>query len=180
RCRGEVVGEGVSTRPAQKATPSIIRAMIDDAVNRGYSPCEEGPGLVLGIFGDPASVDSETFEHRHSQVRVAPCISTLAVRTRLLEHDQGWLVVVTDRSEEDLGAGVLAHLVGNKLRTPNVWEAVGRQFGAPGLQPALYSVPRDAELAVGFLAATPADGWQIGRASCRARVKTTGPHRRDN
>jgi len=169
-----VVGEGVSTLLAQKVTPSIVRAMIDDAVNHGYSPGEEGPGLVLGIFGDPASVDSETFEHRQTQVRVAPCISALAVRTQLLEHDQGWLVVVTDRSEEDLGAGVLAHLVGNKLRTPNVWEAVGRQFGAPGLQPALYSVPRDAELAVGFLAATPEDGWPPAPAGALTQAHALG------
>lgn len=70
-----------------------------------------------------------------------------------------WLVVLTDRSDGDLGAGVLSHLVFNRLRTPDPWEAVRHRLAATGLDPALTGAPSHRELASGLLAAAPARGW---------------------
>jgi len=41
-------------------------------------------------------------------------VASLAVREALLDRQrEQWLVVLTDRSDSDLGAGVLSHLVGH-------------------------------------------------------------------
>jgi hypothetical protein len=93
-------------------------------------------------------------------VRVVPCVSALAVREALLERVPGhWLVVLTDRPEDDLGAGILSHLVGHRLRTPDPWDAVRLRFAATGVDPALTSAADDREIAVGLLAASPPQGW---------------------
>ena len=93
-------------------------------------------------------------------VRVVPCVSALAVREALLgrERDQ-WLVVLTDRPDDDLGAGVLSHLVWHRLRTPDPWDAVRLRFAATGIDPALTASAEDREIAIGLLAAAPPAGW---------------------
>ena len=68
-------------------------------------------------------------------------------------------MLLTDREDEDLGTGIRAHLVGNRLRTPDPWEAVRQRFAATGLDPSLTSGPDQRDIAVGLLAATPAGGW---------------------
>ena len=87
-------------------------------------------------------------------MRVVPCVSALAVREALLERvrDQ-WLVVLTDRTDDDLGAGVLSHLVWNRLRTPDPWDAVRLRFAATGVDPALTAAADDREIAIGLLVA---------------------------
>ena len=93
-------------------------------------------------------------------MRVVPCVSVLAVREALLERKQGqWLVVLTDRPDDDLGAGVLSHLVWHRLRTPDPWDAVRLRFAATGVDPALTTAADDREVAVGLLAASPQAGW---------------------
>ena len=93
-------------------------------------------------------------------MRVVPCVSALAVREALLERVPGqWLVVLTDRPDDDLGAGVLSHLVWNRLRTPDPWDAVRLRFAATGVDPALTNAADDREIAVGLLAAAPQQGW---------------------
>ena len=93
-------------------------------------------------------------------MRVVPCVSALAVREALLarRRDQ-WLVVLTDRSDEDLGAGVLSHFLGHRLRTPDPWAAVRHRFAATGIDPASDRDGRRPGVAIGLLAATPPDGW---------------------
>ena len=90
-------------------------------------------------------------------MRVVPCVSALAVREALLERvrDQ-WLVVLTDRPDDDLGAGVLSHLVWQRLRTPDPWDAVRLRFAATGVDPALTAAADDREIAIGLLVASPA------------------------
>jgi hypothetical protein len=87
-------------------------------------------------------------------------VSALAVREALLEREHGqWLVVLTDRPDDDLGAGVLSHLVWNRLRTPDPWDAVRLRFAATGVEPALTNTSGDREIATGLLAAAPSAGW---------------------
>ena len=52
---------------------------------------------------------------------------------------RAWLVVLTDRSDDDLGAGVLSHLVWYRLRTPDPWARYGTASPPPA------SIPRSRE-----------------------------------
>jgi hypothetical protein len=143
------------TQTATRATLPVLRALLDQAQRKDY---QSG---VLGVRARPDEWRGPaTFTHAGVAVRVVPCVSALAVREALLERVPGqWLVVLTDRPEEDLGAGVLSHLVGHRLRTPDPWDAVRLRFAATGVDPALTNAADDREIAVGLLAASPQQGW---------------------
>ena len=142
------------SEPAVPATLPVVRALLDEAKRKNYR------SGVLGIRTRPEWTGSSTFVHDDVPVSVVPCVSSLAVREALLERSPGeWLVVLTDRSDSDLGAGVLSHFAHHRLRTPDPWEAVRHRFAAPGIDPALTSVPSHRELAAGLLAAAPVGGW---------------------
>ena len=103
---------------------------------------------------------AEEFTHADVPVRVVPCVSALAVREALLGRAGGqWLVVLTDRPDDDLGAGVLSHLVWHRLRTPDPWDAVRLRFAATGVEPALTAAAGDRDIAIGLLTASPSAGW---------------------
>lgn len=139
---------------AVPATLPVVRDLLDQARRKNY---RDG---VLGVRTRPEWPGSTTFLHEDTPVTVVPCVSTLAVREALLERRRGeWLVILTDRDEADLGAGVLSHLVHHRLRTPDPWEAVRHRFAATGIDPALTGVARHRDLATGLLAAAPAGGW---------------------
>jgi hypothetical protein len=139
---------------AVQASLPVVRALLDEAKRKNYR------SGVLGIRSRPAWDGSESFVHDDTTVTVVPCVSSLAVREALLKRQrEQWLVVLTDRSDSDLGAGVLSHLVFNRLRTPDPWEAVRHRFAATGIDPALTSVASHRDLASGLLAAAPAGGW---------------------
>lgn len=141
-------------------TLTVVRAMLDDAAAHDYGPAHRDAASVLGIYADPASIEHARIEHQGVPVDVVPCVSALAVREALLGQEPGsWMVVVTDRPEEDLGVGILAHLAGHKLRTPDPWESVRQQFAATGLEAALYVQADSRTLAHGLLLARPDDGW---------------------
>lgn len=135
-------------------TPPVVRALLDEALRKGY------PNGVLGVRARPEWKGASTFTHVDIDVTVVPCVSALAVREALLGHQHGtWLVVVTDRDEADLGAGVLAHLVWHRLRTPDPWDAVRTRFAATGVDPTLATGHGHRDVAIGLLAATPPSGW---------------------
>ncbi|SOC53730.1 BREX-2 system phosphatase PglZ [Ornithinimicrobium cerasi] len=154
---------------------AVVRAMIDDATAHDYGPEHRDAAAVLGIYGDPSSLKPSRFDHAGVPVQVAPCVSALAVREALLTRDpNAWLVVVTDRPEEDLGVGILAHLAGHKLRTPDPWAAVRQQFSAAGLETALYADPSTRPLAHGLLLARPEAGWPPAPAGALTRDHALG------
>ncbi|HKB29469.1 MAG TPA: BREX-2 system phosphatase PglZ [Streptosporangiaceae bacterium] len=142
------------TQTATRATLPVLRALLDEARRKHYK------SGVLGVRARPEWAGAPTFTHGEVAVRVVPCVSALAVREALLERvrDQ-WLVVLTDRPDEDLGAGVLSHLLWSRLRTPDPWEAVRHRFAATGVDPALTATPNDREIAIGLLVAAPPPGW---------------------
>src|SRR5690349_19815693 len=97
----------------------MLLAMVDMVKRKDY---ESG---VLGVYAQPSLTEAQDITHDGQVVRIRPAASVLAAREALLEHVHGdWLVVVTDRDEQDLGASVLAHFVGSQLRRPDAWEAV--------------------------------------------------------
>ncbi|MFZ0160083.1 MAG: BREX-2 system phosphatase PglZ [Kineosporiaceae bacterium] len=133
---------------AEVSKPLVV-SRIEEALSKGY---REG---VIGIRAAPAWADSTAFQHKDRSVRVVPCVSTLAVREALLDRrDREWLVIVTDRPDDDLGAGVLTHVLGHRLRPPDPWQALRHRFAATEIDPALATTGAR-ELATGLLAATP-------------------------
>jgi len=144
------------TAPASLATLPVVRALLDEARRKQYATG------TLGIHARPQWPGSDTFEHQGVPVTVVPCGSTLAVREALRQRrDDRWLVILTDRDDTDLGAGVRSHLLWHRLRTPDPWAAVLGRFAATGLDPALTTGSGRRDLAVGLLACTPAEGGWV-------------------
>lgn len=169
------VTEREQRRQAGTVSLAVIRAMIDDATAHAYGPAHRDASAVLGVYADPTSLEGTRIEHAGVTVTIVPCVSALAMREALLSRDRtGWLVVVTDRPEEDLGVGLLAHLAGHKLRTPDPWEAVRQQFAATGLEPALYAEATSRPLAHGLLLARPEQGWPPAPAGALTRDHALG------
>ena len=137
-----------------RATLPVLRALLDQARRQNYT------SGVLGVRAHPEWPGPPVFTHADVPVRVVRCVSALAVREALLERTGGqWLVVLTDRPDDDLGAGVLSHLVWHRLRTPDPWDAVRLRFAATGVEPALTIEADDRDIAIGLLTASPASGW---------------------
>ena len=142
------------TAPLSVATIPVIRAMLDVAGRKKYT------GGVLGVRARPEWPGPAEFSHGGTTVRIAPCESTLAVREVLASRDRRqWLIVLTDRDDADLGAGIRAHLVGNRLLTPDPWEAVRQRFAASALDASLTGGENHRDVATGLLAVMPAGGW---------------------
>jgi hypothetical protein len=148
-----VAGCGVTVMTTHASVP-VLRELIDEARGKNY---DDG---VLGVRAAPEWPGTRTFTHGKMPVRIEPCVSALAVREALLSRASGeWLIVLTDRSDDDLGTGILSHLIGHRLRTPDPWAAVRHRFAATGIDPALYAMTGNRDVATGLLAATPSSGW---------------------
>lgn len=146
-------------------SPSMVLAIIDEARAKDYR------SGVIGIRGAPDAAVKADVTHHGQAVRVRPAESALAVREVLTEHrESDWLVVVTDRDDDDLGAGILAHFIWQRLRSPDPWDAVRRRFAATGIDPALTTGPGSRDLAVALLAATPPAGWPAAPAGVLTRT----------
>jgi hypothetical protein len=157
------------TQSASAATLPVIRALLDEANRKDYR------SGVLGVRARPVWSAAAEFTHGSTLVRVVPCESALAVWEAITGRDKNqWLVVLTDREDDDLGAGIRAHLIGNRLRTPDPWEAVRQRFAATGLDPALTSSTAHREIATGLLAAAPRDGWPPAPAGVLTRDHAFG------
>lgn len=154
---------------AATVTPSMARALIDQARDKGYRPG------VLGFRASVRDLVPVTFEHQGTPVRLVPCVSALAVREAILDRpEDGWLVIVTDRSDEDLGAGLLAQIIWQRLRPPDVWQAVQQRFAARGIDALLTAGPGHREVAAGLLEATPPEGWPPAPAGVLSRDHALG------
>jgi len=130
---------------------TVLRALIDEAVRKNY---QDG---VIGVRARPLWTETGTFDHNGVTVHVVPCVSALAVREALLDQQGGtWLMLLTDRPDDDLGYGILSRLLWHRLRTPDPWDAVRLAFAATGLDAALTSGPGHRDLATGLLAVGPA------------------------
>ncbi|MDQ1289608.1 MAG: hypothetical protein QG622_3174 [Actinomycetota bacterium] len=148
---------------------SMVLAIVNEARSKKY---DSG---VIGLRGAYAPDAAREHLHDGQTVRVRAAESALAVREALTEHRDGdWLVVVTDRDDDDLGAGILAHFVWQRLRSPDPWEAVRRQFSATGIDPALTAGPHDRDLAAALLEATPPGEWPAAPAGVLTRTHALG------
>lgn len=143
----------VEAAVAGEVTNAVVRSLIEKARSKNQ-------GKVIGIRAIPDPEARREFEDHGERVDVVPCVSALAVRAALQGHTHdSWLVILTDRSEDDLGAGILAHFVGNHLRNPDPWEGVRDRFQATVLDRVLVRDYRRPEIAQGLLRVSPPDGW---------------------
>lgn len=147
-------------------TTSMVLAMVDEASSARYK-YRDG---VIGLVAQPDPAAYADVERNGVVVRIRPAESALAVREALLEHRPGdWMVVLTDRTDEDLGAGILSHFIWGMLRRPDPWEAVRHRFKANGIDPTLTVAAGNRDLATAVLAATPTDGWPAAPAGVLTR-----------
>ena len=147
---------------AVPVTRSLILAKIAEAKQKNY------PSGILGVAGDPKSVDNVQLIHDGQTVRIRGARSALEARAHVAEHHDGdWTIIVTDRHSDDLGTGLLAHLIWGKVRSADPWDALRIAFKANGIDPKLTSGKRD--LAAGLLEATPTDGWPAAPAGVLTR-----------
>ena len=163
---------GPSVTVTTAATPvsaSMALAIVDEARAKKF---DSG---IIGVRGLPDRAVTADLTHEGRTVRIRPAESALAAREVLTEHREGdWLVVVTDRDDDDLGAGILAHFVWSRLRSPDPWEAVRNRFSATGIDPALTTRSQSRNLAAALLAATPATGWPAAPAGVLTRAHARG------
>lgn len=141
--------------------PTVTAAAVAAAVDRIEANGRYTEGGIVGIRAVP---DSELTVTRltagGARIEVEACVSTLAVWDAMYRWDgTGWLVILTDRPEEDLGPGTLARMVTHRLVTPDPWEAAMQVFSARSIQRALLAEGKHADLSTHLVAITPDDGW---------------------
>ena len=152
------------TATATPVSTTMVLAIVDEARLKDY---DSG---IIGVRGAPDRALAADVHHRGQLVQIRPAESALAVREILHDRQEdAWLVVVTDRDDDDLGAGILAHLLWHRLRSPDPWEAIRHRFAASGIDPALTQVKDSRELATGLLAAAPPGGWPAAPAGILTR-----------
>ena len=154
--------------PVQRAT---ILATIESVRRRGSE------SRVLGIRA-PRSLDGvEGLADQHGEpVAVLWCPSALAMWDALTTWDgKGWLVLLSDCEEEELGSGLLARLAQNRLHRPDPWESVKLRFRATRLDRALLedSRPSGSAIPEALLRLEPhtarGSGWPAARAGVLGR-----------
>ena len=145
------------------ATRPIIEAKLAAAAKKDF---RHG---VLGLRASP-TWDGGDFTHDGTNVTVAACPSPLAVWEALGGRADGeWLVILTPVEEDELGTGVLAHLVNGRLLTPDPWDALCGNFSATTVEPALYRGRDVRALAGGLLAVLPSRAYAPAPAGVLTR-----------
>ncbi|WP_426976362.1 BREX-2 system phosphatase PglZ [Pseudarthrobacter sp. O4] len=156
---------------AVSVTPAAIQAMVAKA--RGTDGRRKGG--VIGIRAVPDPDGAATLVDKGQRVDVVHCVSSLAIRDALHQRrDAEWLVILTDRTESDLGPGILSHFVWQQLRNPDPWDAVRQRFSATSLDRALLREGSRAEIAYGLLRTAPEDGWPPAPAGVLSRDHALG------
>ena len=156
----------VDVAASAAVTPAIARAFIEQACSPRYK-YKYG---VIGVRARPEATRETTFQFGGQSVRITPAGSALALREAIRRADpDGWLVVVTDRSDDDLGAGLLSHLIWQRLRHPDPWQAVQQSFSAHSVDARLLSLGNARDVASGLLELAPTDGWPPAPAGVLTR-----------
>lgn len=135
-------------------TPSVIRATIE-----GFAEKHSPRPVALRCHPDTAPRWTGTTSDG-TPITAIPCVSTLAAREALRQRVDGeWLVLLTNRSEDDLGVGICAHLLGMRVRTIDPWESLRQQFRASHIAASLYSIADARKIALSLISDAPERGW---------------------
>jgi hypothetical protein len=120
---------------ARPVGESVLRALVSEAIG------DSGGPRVLAVAATPQWAGNEVLETDAGPVRIAPCISPLAVREVLSGRGDGddaeVLVILTDRDEHELGQEVMARVWRQRLLRPSGWVAVKHLFRVEQVDSAL-------------------------------------------
>jgi len=118
---------------ASASAVGLLQAQVA-AMRQKYGQARAFGFRVAGPWNGPP-----TLRVGGEELAIAYCPSALAFRARLAASEGGPAVVLlTDRSEEELGADVLARLARRRLGSLNSWEALRERFGVREIDPRLY------------------------------------------
>ena len=136
-------------------------AAVAAAAHRYWGGDDPRPERLLVLRAQPRWDGPPTMTAAGGPVRVVPCPSTLAVRAALADGAEGErLVVLTDVPEADLGIGLLAHAVRQRVLVVDVWDAVREAFGVRRVEGVDGSLVRVGEpFAQALVASTPRERW---------------------
>lgn len=141
-----------SADPVPEATQATIRGMIDN-LTRKHAP---RPVAIRAR----ATHSWQSTSQAGVPITVVPAVSALAVRQVMRDHRPGeWTVILTDRDGDDLGAGILAHLLSTKVYRVDPWESTQQAFQAQRSAASFVSMPNGREIAAGLMRTVPRAGW---------------------
>lgn len=149
----------IAVGQAGAVSNAVVRSLIAAARKHGNQ-------RVLAVRGTPDPGVERRLTDAGESVHVLPCVSALAIRDALYQRsDDEWLVILTDRSEDDLGPGLLSHFASQRIQAPSPWDAVRERFSADRLDRALAQIPHRMAIAQGLLTITPDSGWPAAPGS---------------
>lgn len=160
----------IITAPAPVPRAAVLATL--DAVRR-----RESHGRVVGIRASRGLDDTTPMSDAHHEpITVRWCPSVLSLWDALTGWDeQGWLVLLTDRTEEEIGSGLLARMAQQRLHRPDAWDSVKQRFRATSLERALLddARPHGAAIPEALLrlepVTDPAGGWPAARSGVLSR-----------
>lgn len=151
-----------ATAPAE---PGYVRQRAK-ALVRQHDP----HARVLILHALPQWTGEPTLTVEDRVVHVRPCASQLGVLDAYAHlPDDDYLIVLTDRTAQDLGDAVLLRAWRRRVEMPDLWQAVPALFGATGCARDLHRVGTWAPAAL--LSHAPASGWPPARG-----VEVTAEH----
>lgn len=121
----------------ETVTEGVLRAIVGRALK------DQPPPRLIAVAGDPVWDGPDQVEVEGHAVQVVPCISVLAAREVLAlgtdrESEKGGItVIVTDRSDRELGEEALASLWRHGVQNPTGWEKVKQLFRVDALDSSL-------------------------------------------
>jgi hypothetical protein len=142
--------------PLPVADERVVRAFARDV----WIDSERDERVLL-LRAQPQWDGPATLDVGDIHVHVAGCPSTLSVRAALVDLPEGdRLVVLTDVDGEELGIGLLAHAVRQRVMGLDVWDAVRGVFGVRRPDAVDSALVREGEaLARLLVERAPVEGW---------------------
>lgn len=167
--------------PAQRGTVLATVEKVRARDSREQRERRDPADCIIGLRAQhPGDLPEDLRTQHGERVTVAWCPSELSMWDAMHHWDRdGWLVMLTDRQDSDLGTGVIARLAHNRLLSPDPWESVTHRFRATAIDRALLAESRATGTAVpdGLMRAEPRgqeSGWPPVRAGVLTRDHAYG------
>ncbi len=157
-----VVGVNVLADAGVAVTSELlVRQYAQTLVSKAGTASE---ARVLALRAQPVWRGRDHFEFagpdgESQRVLVRACVSSLAVREAISARTpEDYLILLTDRSDADLGLGILARCFNQRVETLDMWVGVEQAFKAHQIDPLLRRMAWAAEPLV---VKAPTGGWPI-------------------
>jgi len=144
-----------STTRALPANPHTLAQRIERRLRR--HKVGAGDELVLLVNAAPVWPHDPILKINDKlQVRVVPCVSTLAIWEQLAEPHELPTVLLAALPEEELGIGILSRVHDRRVIDMDPWSLIADAFGAQQLDPRLKELPWAGRA---LHEAAPSTGW---------------------